>query len=68
MTVLIRSKEDNTENFKKFYDVVNGETIGSFSKETFAGPFFSQFKKDFKVRAKKTVDISGKILTFLGSF
>lgn len=61
VSVLIRSKEDNGENFKQFYDVVIGGNMGVFTKDSFAGNFYSQYKKDFKVRGKNTVDIAADV-------
>ena len=65
VTILVRSKESNTENFNQLYEAINksgdnGKTIGTFSKDTFTGNFYNEFKKDFKSRDKTTVDITGK--------
>ena len=61
VTILIRSKEGNTENFAKFFEILNenGKKLGNFPKESFEGNFYKEMKKELKSRDFETVDISG---------
>lgn len=66
VTILQRSKESNADNFAKLYEAIGksgngGQQIGVFGKDSFQGNFYSEYKKDFKGRDKRTVDITTDI-------
>ena len=67
VTILIRSKESNAENFNTLFDTLaltEEGKCGIFGKDSFTGNFYEEYKKDFKQRAKKTIDITGTFTSF----
>ena len=67
VTILIRSKEGNSDNFAKFFEIIteNGKKLGNFSKESFEGNFYKEMRKELKSRDLETTDISGKLFWYI---
>jgi len=66
VTLLIRSKEGNQDNFNKLFDGLDGKKIGNFQKESFEGAFYKELKKDMKSRDLSLTDVSADIGMTLG--
>jgi len=68
VTILIRSKEGNSDNFAKFFEIIteNGKKLGNFSKESFEGNFYKEMRKELKSRDLETTDISADVGLILG--
>ena len=66
VTLLIRSKEGNQDNFNKLFDGLDGKKIGNFQKESFEGAFYKELKKDLKSRDLTLTDVSADIGMTLG--